>query len=82
MEFLAEGFSARNLKYMRLFASSYPDIQFVQEVLAQLTWYHNIKLLEKVKDPEIRNFYSHKAIEFGWSCSLAKTPKMQSPLHY
>lgn len=75
-----KGFSARNLKYMRLFASSYPDIQFVQGVLAQLTWYHNIKLIEKVKDPEIRNFYSCKAIEFGWSCSIMQM-QIDTQLH-
>ena len=39
----------RNLKYMRRFAEEYPDNEIVQEVLAQLTWYHNITLLEKIK---------------------------------
>lgn len=52
-----KGFSPRNLKYMRLFADTYPDPKFVQEVLAQLTWYHNITLLDKVKNPDIRQFY-------------------------
>ena len=28
------------LKYMRKFAEGYPDSKFVQEALAQLTWYH------------------------------------------
>jgi len=37
---LMKGFSIRNLKYMRQFASVYAtDKQFVQEVLAQLSWY-------------------------------------------
>ena len=40
-----KGFNSRNLKYMRLSASTYPEIQFVQEVLAQLTCYHNINPL-------------------------------------
>ena len=39
-----KGFSPRNLKYMRAFAETYPDEQIVQEVLAQITWYHNIAL--------------------------------------
>jgi hypothetical protein len=34
---------------MRAFAQSYPDEQIVQGVLAQITWYHNIALLEKLK---------------------------------
>lgn len=36
------GFSLRNLKYMRKFAESWPDRGIVQEVLAQITWYHNL----------------------------------------
>jgi len=44
-----------NLKYMRQFASIYADKQFVQEVLAQLRWYNNLTLMQKVKDDEARN---------------------------
>jgi len=62
-----KGFSARNLKYMRAFAEAYPDKKFVQEVLAQITWYHNITLLEKVKDPKERIWYIQQTIEYGWS---------------
>ncbi len=43
------GFSARNLKYMRKFAENWPDVSIVQEVLAQISWYHNLALLEKLK---------------------------------
>ena len=42
-----KGFSVRNLKYMRKFAEEYPNFEFVQEVLAQITWYHNIILMRK-----------------------------------
>ena len=45
-----KGFSPRNLKYMRRFAEAYPDEPIVQEVLAQITWYHNITILDKVTD--------------------------------
>ncbi len=41
------GFSPRNLKYMRAFAAAWPEREIVQEVLAQITWYNNIALLEK-----------------------------------
>jgi predicted nuclease of restriction endonuclease-like (RecB) superfamily len=43
-----KGLSPRNLKYMRAFAAAWPDRAVVQAPLAQLTWYHNIALLEKV----------------------------------
>lgn len=32
------GFSSRNLKYMRLFADTWMDRQFVQRVVAQIPW--------------------------------------------
>lgn len=60
------GFSQRNLKYMRTFAEAYPDESIVQ-VLAQITWYHHIALLEKVKDPAERLWYVQQSIEHGWN---------------
>ena len=39
----------------------------MQEVLAQITWYHNLTLLEKVKRPEERLWYARKTVENGWS---------------
>ncbi len=49
-----KGFSARNLKYMRAFAMAWPDEIFVQQVAAQIPWFHNCILLDKLKDPETR----------------------------
>ena len=44
-----------------------PPPQFVQAPLAQISWYHHITLLEKVKAPDERMFYIRKTIENGWS---------------
>jgi predicted nuclease of restriction endonuclease-like (RecB) superfamily len=44
-----------------------PRDEFVQVPLAQITWYHHITLLGKVKDPIARLFYIHKTIANGWS---------------
>ena len=52
---------------MRAFAESWPDAQFVQEVLAQLPWYHQLALLDKLPGPETRRWYAAKAIEHNWS---------------
>ena len=52
-----KGFSRTNLLYMRKFAEEYPDLEFVQSVSAQLSWSHNVALLDKVTDKKIRNFY-------------------------
>ncbi len=62
-----KGFSPRNLKYMRSFANTWPDIAFVQEVLAQLPWYHQLALLDKLDNNEMRIWYTQKAIEHNWS---------------
>ena len=52
---------------MRAFAEACPDEPIVQEVLAQITWYHNIALLDKVKDPVERELYVRATIQHGWS---------------
>jgi predicted nuclease of restriction endonuclease-like (RecB) superfamily len=62
-----KGFSRRNLLYMRSFAEAWPEPEFVQEVLAQLPWYHQITLLDKLKTRPEREWYLAKAIENGWS---------------
>jgi predicted nuclease of restriction endonuclease-like (RecB) superfamily len=62
-----KGFSPRNLKYMRTFAHTWTDIEFVQEVLAQLPWYHQLALLDKLDNNEKRIWYAQKAIENNWS---------------
>ncbi len=38
-----------------------------QVPLAQLSWYHHITLLDKVKDKETRLFYIQETIKNGWS---------------
>ncbi|UUX91140.1 PDDEXK nuclease domain-containing protein [Methanoplanus endosymbiosus] len=64
------GLSPRNLKYMRKFASAWPKREIVQEHLAQITWYHNLALLEKCDEPQIRLWYAHRTIENGWSRNI------------
>ena len=65
-----KGFSARNLGYMKSLADAWPDEAILQEVLAKIPWYHNITLLEKLKNPDERLWYAQKAIENGWSRSI------------
>src|SRR6267143_3435672 len=62
---LMKGLSARNLKYMRAFAQAWPDVSIVQAVLAQLPWYHNIALIEKLESLDERLWYARQAIQTG-----------------
>ena len=64
------GLSPRNLKYMRAFASAWPERQIVQEGLAQITWYHNIALLERLGDSQTRLWYAQRTIANGWSHNI------------
>jgi predicted nuclease of restriction endonuclease-like (RecB) superfamily len=45
-----KGFSVRNLKYMRLFAETWREKEIVQTLVAQLSWSHNVALLDKLSN--------------------------------
>jgi predicted nuclease of restriction endonuclease-like (RecB) superfamily len=62
-----QGFSPRNLKYMRAFAEAWPEAEFVQQAVAQLPWGYNLMLLDRLSTPEARRWYAAKAIEHQWS---------------
>jgi predicted nuclease of restriction endonuclease-like (RecB) superfamily len=64
------GFSPRNLKYMRALALAWPEPEFVQQPAAQLPWFHLCTLLDKIKEPAIRDWYASKSLEHGWSRSV------------
>jgi predicted nuclease of restriction endonuclease-like (RecB) superfamily len=74
------GFGARNLKYMRALAEAYPDEQFVQQVVAQLPWGHNVRILEMVKDGRQREWYIRQAVESGWTRNVL-VHQIESGLH-
>jgi len=65
-----KGFSPRNLKYMRAFALAWPKREIVQQAVAQLSWSHNIILLDKLKSQEERLWYAAKSYTHGWSRNI------------
>ena len=65
-----KGYSVRNLKYMAKFAQTYPDREFVQQVVAQIPWGHNLVLVDKVSEPEERRWYLATCQKNGWSRSV------------
>lgn len=77
------GFSRSNIFYMRSFYQTYEELQQVfkqkvQQAAGQLEtlpifnipWFHNVILLQKLKDNEQRLWYAQKAIEHGWSRTI------------
>lgn len=75
-----KGYSVRNLKYMAKFAETYPDEEFVQQVVAQIPWGQNIVLLDKVSDDNTRRWYAEKTIENGWTRNVL-THQIESNLY-
>jgi predicted nuclease of restriction endonuclease-like (RecB) superfamily len=75
-----KGFSPRNLKYMRYFARTYPGFSIGQQPVAQLPWSHNIILMTKIKDADLRDWYAHSCIQFGWSRTILEM-QIESQLH-
>jgi predicted nuclease of restriction endonuclease-like (RecB) superfamily len=65
-----KGFSVRNLKYMKAFYIEYKDDDEFVQLVAQLPWKHNITLMQKIKDKDVRKWYMNKCLEEGWSDSI------------
>lgn len=75
-----KGFSPRNLKYMRAFAEAWPDEAIVQQLVAQLPWGHNVRILDQLDMPSERQWYAERALEFGWSRNILMM-QIKSKLH-
>jgi len=62
-----KGFSSRNLKYMRAIAEAWPDAQFVQQAAAQIPWFHNCVIIDKLSGAVEREWYIRQTVQNGWS---------------
>lgn len=62
-----KSFSVRNLRSMRAFAEAYTDTAIVKQLVSQVPWGHNLRLIQTVKDPAQRLWYAQATIEHGWS---------------
>ncbi|MDD4539946.1 MAG: PDDEXK nuclease domain-containing protein, partial [Lentisphaeria bacterium] len=65
-----QGLSPRNLLFMRAFAENYPDAAIVKQLVSSLPWGHVVHLIQRIKDPEARNWYARAAVADGWSRSI------------
>lgn len=74
------GLSPRNLLFMRSFAAEYSDRGIVKQLVSQLPWGHIIRLLQRIKEPDIRYWYIKASIEHGWSRNILEL-QIQSNAH-
>ena len=68
-----EGFSPRNLRYMRSLAEAWPEEEILQQLVAKLPWSHNVRVLDRIKDRRTREWYLRAALNtagvgMSWSC--------------
>lgn len=65
-----KGFSTRNLWNMRNLYVTYKDDQFLQPLVAEISWTKNIIIMEKCKDSLEREFYIKMVKKYGWTKDL------------
>ena len=65
-----QGFSKRNLEYMRRFATLYSTSEFAKQAVSQLPWGHIVRLMQMVKNNTERDWYAQQSIKNGWSRSI------------
>ena len=55
---------------MRALAEAYRDEPIVQQLVAQIPWGHNVRILDIVRDYDEPLWYIQQTIENGWSRSV------------
>lgn len=61
------GFSSRNLWYMRNFYLCYGGSSKLQPMVAEISWTHNLLIMEKCKNDLEREFYIRMTRKHGWT---------------
>jgi len=62
-----KGFSASNLWRARLFHETYATSEKLAPLVREISWSHNLLILERCSDPLEREFYIRMTKKFGWS---------------
>lgn len=65
-----KGLSRTNLLYMQAFARAYPNEAIIQQLVGQIPWGHNIRILDALDNPVEREWYIRQTIQNGWSRSV------------
>ncbi len=61
------GFSPQNLWYVRRFYLEYKGLEFLQQLVGEIPWGHNILIMTKIKDPDAREYYLKLARDLSLS---------------
>ena len=61
------GFSPQNLWFVRRFYLEYKELEFLQQLVREIPWGHNILIMTKVSDPKAREYYIKAARDLALS---------------
>ncbi len=85
-----KGFSERNIGYMIRFAREYgapanlqqpaANLPILPSVFLGIPWFHNVILIQKIKDLPTRLWYAGQVLEHGWSREMLTT-QIKNRLH-
>lgn len=62
-----QGFGARNIWYMQQFYTEYEGNEFLQPLVAEISWTKHLAIMTKCKDIQERQFYILSTKKYGWT---------------
>ena len=62
-----QGFGARNIWYMQQFYNEYQENEFLQPLVAEISWSKHLVIMCKCKDVQKRQFYILSTKKYGWT---------------
>jgi predicted nuclease of restriction endonuclease-like (RecB) superfamily len=62
-----QGFGARNIWYMQQFYNEYQGNEFLQPLVAEISWSKHLVIMTKCKDVQERQFYILSTKKYGWT---------------
>lgn len=65
---------------MRSLVEAWPDEEILQRLIAKLTWGPNLRVLDRLKDHPMREWYLKTALKYGWSRDVLAL-RIKSRLH-
>jgi len=62
-----QGYSARNIWYMRMFYIAYREKTKLQPMVAEISWTKHLAILDRCEDDLEKEFYIRMTRKFGWT---------------
>jgi predicted nuclease of restriction endonuclease-like (RecB) superfamily len=70
-----QGYSSANLWRIRSFYANYQGNEKLAPLVREISWSHNMVIMEKCKDDLEREFYIQMTRKYGWSIKLIRADR-------